>query len=308
MPTWGDIHKELRSIPNQFDYVRRKYLKELHEHTGRNTIIYASKWTQPGSPPELITITEEDIQGFMEVIHGLEGNNLDLILHSPGGSPVATESLVSYLRSKFDDIRVIIPQAAMSAATMLACAANKIIMGKHSSLGPIDPQIVLPTPHGIYRSIPAEAIKEQFELAVKECIEDSRKIGPWLPILQQYGPALYVECINAINLSKELVTEWLKKYMFAGKSDAETLARDIAEKLSDYSYFKIHSRHIDKEKAKEWGLIIEDLESDQTFQDLILSVFHATTHTFSNTQAVKIIENHKGKAFIKLYEQKLRQS
>jgi len=47
------------------------------------------------------------------------------------------------------------------------------------------------------------------------------------------------------------------------------------------------------------GLIIENLEDDQEFQDLILSVFHATTHTFNGTNAVKIIENHMGKAFIK---------
>jgi len=47
------------------------------------------------------------------------------------------------------------------------------------------------------------------------------------------------------------------------------------------------------------GLIIEDLEDDQEFQDLILSVFHATTHTFNGTNAVKIIENHNGKAFVK---------
>ncbi len=47
------------------------------------------------------------------------------------------------------------------------------------------------------------------------------------------------------------------------------------------------------------GLVIEDLEDDPEFQDLILSVFHATTHTFDGTDAVKIIENQNGKAFVK---------
>ena len=41
------------------------------------------------------------------------------------------------------------------------------------------------------------------------------------------------------------------------------------------------------------------MENDQTIQDLFLSVFHATTHTFNGTTAVKIIENHNGNAFIK---------
>ena len=68
--------------------MRRKYLVAAHQHTGRNVILYASKWTQ-GDPtsPETVSINEEDLQGLMEVIHGLEGDELDLILHSPGGCP-----------------------------------------------------------------------------------------------------------------------------------------------------------------------------------------------------------------------------
>ena len=46
------------------------------------------------------------------------------------------------------------------------------------------------------------------------------------------------------------------------------------------------------------GLMIKDLEEDQGFQDLVLCVFHATTHTFSGTSVSKIIENHLGRSFI----------
>jgi hypothetical protein len=52
-------------------------------------------------------------------------------------------------------------------------------------------------------------------------------------------------------------------------------------------------------QAEELGLKITRLENDQTFQDFILSVFHTTTITFNKTSAVKIIENHLGKAFVK---------
>ncbi len=138
MPTWGEILKELRiefekeKVP-PFDKVRRKYLRELWKYTQRNTILYASKWTRSTNvPSDLISITDEDVQGFMEVIAGLPGESLDLIIHSPGGSAEATEALVKYLRSKFSDVRAIIPYGAMPAATMLACACNKIVMGKHS--------------------------------------------------------------------------------------------------------------------------------------------------------------------------------
>ena len=53
---------------------------------------------------------------------------------------------------------------------------------------------------------------------------------------------------------------------------------------------------------KRIGLIIDDLEDDQDLQDLVLSIHHAMTHTFSGTGAVKIIENHLGKAFLKMQQ------
>ena len=108
MPTWSGILDELQKSTEatgspQFDAVRRKYLVEAAAHTCRDVILYASKWTQPDPhvTPELVSIVDEDLQGLMEVIHGLKGPNLDLVLHSPGGSPEAAEAFVLYLRSKF---------------------------------------------------------------------------------------------------------------------------------------------------------------------------------------------------------------
>ena len=297
-------NKEIASgnkIPH--DFLRRKYLTQLYQKTGRNVILYASAWTQTGKniDPGLLSITEEDLQGLMEVVHGLKGDKLDLIIHSPGGSPTATEALVTYLRSKFKDIRVIIPHAAMSAATMLACSANSIVMGKHSFIGPIDPQMILQTKLGA-TSVPAQAIIDQFRMAQKEC-KVPEQLNSWFPILEQYGPALITQCDNAIKLSEELVSEWLSKYMFANKRDSKKRARGLAKYLSNHRGFKTHSRHIDRDEAKKRGLVIENLEEDQKFQDLILSIYHATTLTLSLPNPVKIIENQLGKAFVKQVQQ-----
>ena len=142
MPDWGSILQEINKNalgPSPADLVRRKYLASLHAYTNRDTILYASNWTQPNPFSELALINDEDVQGLMVAVRGLGSGKLDLILHSPGGVPEVAESMVSYLRKKFDHIRAIVPQAAMSAATMLACAADEIVMGKQSSLGPIDP-------------------------------------------------------------------------------------------------------------------------------------------------------------------------
>lgn len=302
MPTWGEILQEFQagaSDPHTPDAVRRKYLSSLSRHTGRAVILYSTRWTNPGSAtPDTISITEEDLQGFMEVVNGLRGGSVDLVLHSPGGSPVATEAIVKYLRKKFTDIRVIIPQGAMSAGTMLACSGNQIVMGKQSFLGPIDPQFILQTQLGA-RMVPAQAILDQFDMAQREC-KDTEKLASWLPILSQYGPGLLVECKNAIALSKRLVKDWLCSYMFAGQKRASWKAAIAARCLADHQKHKSHGRHLDRDDCKKLRLNIFDLEIDQTFQDLVLSVFHASTLTFTVTPAAKIIENQNGKAFIKI--------
>lgn len=304
MPTWSEILTELRvalaqNNPSAFDTVRRVYLKRLSEYTNRNVILYATAFTQKTAPPELISVTEEDVQGMMEVSYKLEKKPVDLIIHSPGGSPEAAEGIVEYLHAQFPEVRVIVPQIAMSAATMIACSGSSIVMGKHSNLGPVDPQLIINTSSGP-SSNPAKAIIDQFNKALTE-INDPEKQA-WAILLHQYGPSLITQCENYITMSVSLVREWLSRFMFRELQHAEKdpIIDTISKYLADHDNFKSHGRHISREKASSIGLKIENLEADQTFQDLVLSVFHATTHTFSSTVACKIIENQNGKAFIKV--------
>ncbi|HYT14938.1 MAG TPA: hypothetical protein VEL80_00895 [Burkholderiales bacterium] len=312
MPSWGGILKEISDLKQRdparaLDLVRRKYIASQYAHSKRAVILYATKWTQAseGVPPEMVSVTEGDIQGFMEVLHGVKETSLDLIIHSPGGSLAAADACVQYLRSKFHYIRVFVPHAAMSAATMLACAADEIVMGKHSFLGPIDPQLIMNTSLGA-RSIPAQAILDQFEMARTEC-QDPARLAVWLPMLQQYGPDLLVQCQNVSALSRELVQSWLTDYMFRGQLNAAERATSIASWLADHAKFKMHGRHINRERLREKGMNILNLEQDKDQQDFILSIFHATTHTFNLSPAVKIIENHLGNAFINQVQQILIQ-
>lgn len=303
MPTWGQLLGEIRTQiqagdQQAFDTVRNKYLKDLSSFTGRDTIIYATRWTSGDAPPNLVSITDEDIHAFMEAVSGLKCENLDLIIHSGGGSAEATDAIVSYLRQKFKHIRIIIPQAAMSAGTMLACSADIIVMGKQSSIGPIDPQFILQTAVGV-QAIPAHAILEQFKKAQEDCSANPKNLNSWLPMLSQYGPALLVRCQDQIDFGKELVGNWLKAYMF--KDEGVEIPDKIAEYLSNHGNFKTHGKHISIEKAMEIGLKIEQLESNQDFQDKVLSAFHATMHAFGSTNTAKIIANQNGNCFLKQF-------
>jgi serine dehydrogenase proteinase len=204
---------------------------------------------------------------------------------------------VNYIRTRFDDVRVIVPLGAMSAATMMACAANTIVLGKHSYLGPTDPQLILETPLGV-RAVPAHAIVAQFRLAQSEAANPAQ-FGAWIPMLQQYGPALIVQCNNVMALGTSMVKDWLERWMFKGDAGASAKANLAATALNDHALHMVHDRFLNRDFLKGLGLKIEDLEKDQAFQDAVLTVFHAVTHTFQfNGTVTKIVENHLGKAFM----------
>lgn len=300
MATWSDVLGELQESgqPPDCDGVRRKHMASLYTNTGRNVIFYASGWLQKQSLNVAdFSISDEDMVGLMEVNYGMSGDQLDLILHSPGGSVEAAESIVAYLRARFSHIRVFVPHLAMSAATMIACAADEVILGKHSFLGPTDPQIIVPFQGG-RKMIPAQNVLDQFELAKKQA-SDPKKLAAWMPMLEQYGPDLLVTCQAALDMSKELVAQWLDDWMLRGCQDARTKAHEISDWLSNQSHHKSHLRHIGFDELQSKGIRITRLEDDPTLQDLVLSAFHATMHTFSMTHAIKIIENQAGRAYIR---------
>ena len=228
----------------------------------------------------------------MTVVHKLDRTKgLDLVLHTPGGAVSATESLVDYLRQMFGtNIRVIVPQLAMSAGTMIACSAQTIVMGKQSSLGPIDPQLG--------SGIPAHGVVEEFNRAYSEIKSDQAKIPLWQPIIAKYHPTLIGECEKAIVWAKEIVREWLISGMLKDKENNNKLADKIIEELADHALMKSHSRHLAAQRCIDMGLNIEMLENDDEFQDIVLSLHHACIHTLTSTPATKIIENHNGVAFI----------
>lgn len=294
MPTWDEILKEIGSASSILDVTRRKYIKRLSEYTGRNTIVYYSGWLQkPVLAQQGIdfSINDNDKNGFMAVINKLDrAKGLDLVLHTPGGNVSSTESIVNYLKSMFgNDIRAIVPQIAMSAGTMIACACKSIIMGKQSNLGPIDPQF------GPY---PAHGILEEFENAKKDILKQPENIVVWREILKKYNPTLIGECEKAITWSETMVSEWLKNNMFANDGDKDSKVGKIISFLGSHNATLSHSRHIHMKELQDIGLVIKEMEQDQELQDRILSVHHATIISITQTQSTKIIENNLGKAFI----------
>jgi len=293
MPNWKEVLDELQKESKKgkgakaLDFVRRKYLKEIFKLTGRNTIAYYSGWLQkPGLVD--VYINDKDKSALMVTIHKLDRTKgLDLILHTPGGDLGATESFVDYLHLMFGtDIRAIIPQISMSGGTMIIFSCKEVVMGKQSNLGPIDPQM---------GGVACKAVLDEFQNAKDDIKKNPHSAGLWQAIISKYHPTFLGACQQAIEWSETLAEKWLLRNMC---KDDRANTKKIMKEFCDHKVQKSHSRHISTEQCKRVGIKVIDMEDDDKLQDLILTTHHAFMHTFAQSTAVKIVENHLGIAFV----------
>ena len=99
----------------------------------------------------------EDAQAIIPAIEETPGDTpIDLIIHTPGGMVLAAMQIARAIKAHPSRVTVHVPVYAMSGGTLLALAADEIVMGNFSVLGPIDPQI-----SGIPAASLVEVVKEK---------------------------------------------------------------------------------------------------------------------------------------------------
>jgi hypothetical protein len=225
---------------------------------------------------------------------GADSRELDLILHSPGGTVEASEQIVTYLRRRFDHIRLIVPGCALSSATLLACAADRIVLAEHATLGPIDP-IVDWSYQGSYHSTSAQTIINEFSIAQSNINNKRNNPVLWIDKLKRYPPGLLATCKAQIQLSRELAQRWLERYMFAGEEGTPEKAEMISAWLADSRQFVSSLRPLMYDQAAGKGLKVELLEEDEALADNVMAVFIAATVKFRTSGCVKLIVDRLGR-------------
>ena len=86
-----------------------------------------------------------DVNDSEEVLRAIQMTDedvpLDLVLHTPGGLVLAALQIARAVREHKAKVTVFVPHYAMSGGTLIALAADEVVMCKHSVLGPVDPQL-----------------------------------------------------------------------------------------------------------------------------------------------------------------------
>lgn len=268
----------------------------IESHRGRPLLVYASKFwdVHPNAP---VGMDLSDIELFVDLVNTVpaQKTEVDVLVHSPGGSPEVAERIVGILRKRFQKVYFLIPHSAYSAATMLALSGNAILMHPNAVLGPVDPQINLPPQ---INGIPARSIQRGFE-KIKEILnkEGAKSLPAYIPLLEKYTIHLLEICEDAQKLSKELVAQWLGQYMFGDKGDAaaeKTIAK-IVDYFSNYDEQLLHSRPLTFDKLEPLGLSLNLAEGELC--DLLWEAFILINGLFRMSPMIKLFENTSGVSF-----------
>lgn len=271
---------------------RKLQLQRISELRGRPILAYASDFTKqvPSS------IDYSDIVPFSDQVSALYGEDVDIVLETPGGLAEVVEDLVHLLRSKFERVGVIIPGTAKSAGTIFAMAADEILMGTTSALGPIDAQI---STQG--KTFSADAFLTGLDDIRRGAERDKHLDIALIPILQAISPGEIQHCVNAQAFSRQLVTNWLKEYKFrywghhssSGEpvTEEEKVARaeEIAKELCVHSKWLTHGRSIRIADLRNMRLQITDYTENDELNDAITRYYTLLRMSFE-TNIYKIYE------------------
>jgi len=193
-------------------YARQEAISSIEKITNRQLLVYeANLWSNRSG------MEEEDIQPFGDLLVRLSSKqNFDLLLQSPGGDIDAAEKIVYMCREIGGEFRVIIPEYAKSAATLIALASDQVIMGLASEIGPIDAQLTGPGPGGATFQTYAQAFIDEFDRIKKE-VDETGKLSPaYFPLLEGINLGFIRMCRNLMDRSQKFAEKWLKKYMLEG--------------------------------------------------------------------------------------------
>jgi ClpP class serine protease len=126
------------------EVLRQRKIDELQRKRGSRviTLVHRQETMSLLGFPLMRYIDVQDSEQILRVIDATDPDQpIDLILHTPGGMVLAATQISRALIKHRGPVRVLVPHYAMSGGTLLALAADQIIMNEHAVLGPIDPQI-----------------------------------------------------------------------------------------------------------------------------------------------------------------------
>ena len=237
-------------------YQRQEIIRHIQYQTGPRLICYVA-----GIRMECM-INQNNTVPFVDLLHNIEeGEDIDLLLHTIGGSVDAAEKLIRLVRSKVGNgqLRVIVPELAKSAGTLMVLGADSVLMSDTSELGPIDPQMQFSDSRGNVRWHSVQNYLDAYKEHYDKIIENRENVAAQV-MLGKIDPDTVKLCRAVMARSRQSAESLLRQGMFRnGGNYTQTV-----EELLDTERWLSHSQMISWEDARDprIGLRVEYLKQD----------------------------------------------
>ncbi|WP_158614324.1 hypothetical protein [Frondihabitans sp. PhB188] len=235
-------------------YARQALIREIEKETGATLICYVADDDQQ--------VDRFDTLSVVDLLHNIPpGTAIDVLLQSPGGDIDAAEKLIMLVRKKVGNahLRVIVPDYAKSAGTLIALGADEVVMSDTSELGAIDPQVLLPDSNGHNSLLSAQSYLDAYATHSARLREEPHDPVARL-MLSKMEPATVRKLERMTTRSKSIAADLLFQGMLRNKAAAEQAAKD----LSDTQKWQSHGQMISHESAAGLGLTVAYLRPEDS--------------------------------------------
>ena len=184
-----------------------------------------------------------------------KSKKISLFLYSTGGVTLAGWNIVNLIRMFCDEFEVIIPSKALSTATLMSIGADRIIMTKQATLGPIDPSINGPynPPHGntgMSLPVSVEDVTGFFNLARKEIGTDANLTA----FFQQLSEKVHPLSLGSVSRARDQIKMLASKLLGTKIKDKKKSEKVISFLCSESGS---HDYTINRREAEELSLPVE---------------------------------------------------
>jgi hypothetical protein len=267
---------------NDFQLHRKPLIQNLEKILGAKVITYVASLYH-----QVPMIMGQDIPIFEDLLRSAGGAEEGyLIINSPGGDGNVAEKIITMCRQRFTkSFKVIVPNFAKSAATMIALGSDKILMGYLAELGPIDPQLGNPVAGGL---IPARSFIDGLEM-IRRNIAKGDPVQMYLPMLAQIRPEIIAQCQSAIDGSREFAEKWLRECMLKNNPQQ---AKQVADWLSQGVKYKSHGKVIDYNEAHDvLKLDVEKIPANSELWNNVWELYCRSVLFLQQQGAAKLFES-----------------
>ena len=236
---------------------RQKLFDHLFAYRGRKIITLITSTKKP-EPLFATQIAQDILPIFYKILkRDKRAENIDLLIHSAGGQIDTPWPLINLIREYYNDINLIVPWRAHSAATLIALGANIIEMGPLASLSPIDPQFNIEV--GQKKGVIGASVEDifgYFSLIKDTLTLDSPGRTEALKILADRISAEILGKISRTRKEIRIISTNLLKLHLKNESIIEKIVSTLVEKLPSHQYL------INRREAKDLGLPIKYMDKN----------------------------------------------